>query len=442
MVEESGIAGMKEDLAQQVIEGGPVDDDLRAQQDNIFWLYLYSFRHLITKSKYATSPISPDDYCPDLFKMIDVYEDAIDRITTFYDPFEKWFHNDIIMNMIAFLMVFHNKKHPEFEAIVYDPRYIKSPAIYKIYLDFLSILTEEEHSALNVLHEITYQYGFYAWDLLSPEAYCRVSNFDTFLIECIQKNDKFVSPYIDGFLKKDTINTNDCIATECLVGKPSETKGKSKHSLLVYIDPSDKSLSFNKLKHSVNIGMTKASNGKNPGPIGNQSTAKTLFRINVKSKSFKKQYVFDTIEYAIHSYRFFFKENPFLFITTLPDNTFDNEGKVKLKTMNKNRNAEVKKTMACMKRSVGIRYEQREPSSRAIGLWLWDKVHFSDNPMTQAEAIEELLTKKLPASFDISIDRNRVNLDTVESALRKEYRLACRCIEKMEVLSLSKSLSK
>jgi len=66
--------------------------------------------------------------------------------------------------------------------------------------------------------------------------------------------------------------------------------------------------------------------------------------------------------------------------------------------------------------------EQVSNGARAIGLWLWDLIHF--NKMKQAEAIRHIL--------DSSFDHCRKAAD--ERALRRDYALAAKCIKQRAVL--------
>lgn len=75
-----------------------------------------------------------------------------------------------------------------------------------------------------------------------------------------------------------------------------------------------------------------------------------------------------------------------------------------------------------LKRVYVPRHEQLPNGARAVGLWLWDLVHF--NQIYQAEAIRRIL--------DAPFDHCRKTAD--ERALRRDYALAAKCIKQRAVL--------
>lgn len=78
-----------------------------------------------------------------------------------------------------------------------------------------------------------------------------------------------------------------------------------------------------------------------------------------------------------------------------------------------------------LKRIYVPRHEQLPNGARAIGLWLWDLVHFDQ--MYQAEAIRRILDAPFP----------HCRQGASEIALQKDYALAARCIKKRAVLKLT-----
>ncbi len=71
------------------------------------------------------------------------------------------------------------------------------------------------------------------------------------------------------------------------------------------------------------------------------------------------------------------------------------------------------------------RHEQLPNGARAIGLWLWDMVHFDQ--IYQAEAIRRILDAPFP----------HCRQGASEIALQKDYALAARCIKRRAVLKLT-----
>ncbi len=78
-----------------------------------------------------------------------------------------------------------------------------------------------------------------------------------------------------------------------------------------------------------------------------------------------------------------------------------------------------------LKRVYVPRHEQLPNGARAVGLWLWDLVHF--NQIYQAEAIRRILDAPFP----------HCRQGASEIALQKDYALAARCIKKRAVLKLT-----
>ena len=123
----------------------------------------------------------------------------------------------------------------------------------------------------------------------------------------------------------------------------------------------------------------------------------------------------------------------------------ENDQSIYIKREIKKYNLKIKESLERYKKTMEFPYEQRDLTSRLIGIWLWDGVHLIPNPMKPSEAIKEILFRfknKLPPSFTVVMDDDGGNQRIVKRMLGKEYNLACRCIEKCELLHLSKSKSK
>ncbi|MDD2389212.1 MAG: hypothetical protein PHP23_05710 [Desulfobacterales bacterium] len=427
------------------------DEVLKKQAWNIFWLYEYSKRHFHRKSKYFKTyewvPAHDKQYLikcswpkadKDMFRRRLSLVEILEWYLRFIEQWSSQSYLQIIRNSLvpngflvdlaAGIIVYHNENNPRPEDSFRDFR-ISDETLINC-RNVLNKATQPEKNVIKILHEITYDYGYYAWDLLIAEP-----NSDKLLNLCLSMGDKIDFPAVESFLKKAPMNRNNAIITEYLYeNKFAEYNNRSKHNLLVYIDPRDKSVSFNNIKNNVLSGIAVAQNGKVVS-VGNPNTAKILFRINVKSKSFTKNFVLQTIECTIEADHIY--QNKITFISSISDEMLQSEKNKDFLLEMIKQNAQTKKMIACYNKIISPPSEQRDPISRAIGLWLWDRVHFTPKPITQTEAIKEILKRKLPAQYDMSENKDRANKDYIERVLRKEYQLACQCIEKRELLSLS-----
>jgi len=388
---------------------------VQKSHNTVFWLYQYSKRHFFMKSEYA-------DSIKDLLKD---YGNIMEKLLKISINFQKQamrcnnmtsLINIQFQIMASFLIYYHNLNHPDIKDSYLDLFNFIPNEDYEYVINSLD---NYENGTLKVINSIAFDYGFYPWHFLS-KAY----NSDDILKKCLEGGDNYMLPNIPQFIKKDGVNIDTDIMQ---ISYPtssqidSQWRNDAKYQLTIFIDPMDESVPMKKRKDEIVEAIKKCQEGQTIS-VGDASKAKIAIQVNVKAKNFTQRYVLHRFEHSIIAYRLYGT------FTTSADGSKGNDkklGKLYLKNielLNLTRNKP---------------YERRSPASRAIGLWLWDKVYAGRPKLTQAEAVNEILKKDLPPEFVPS--EKFVGLAKVDviRKLHKELELANRCIENRTVELLS-----
>jgi hypothetical protein len=400
-------------------------DRLNKLMQTDFWRFQYSKRNFIQSDDSYQIEQNLKQYV-ELVKRISV--SRVDKQSK--ERFWWW----------AVLIIYHNSTHTSPGDQLNDLRI--NSALSDYVLVWLNQLSEEDLKTINIIHRISYNYGFFAWDLDLVESDDMLAILDQFIMN--KREDEVCLPHVETFLKKSSSVSDIEIDFADSNGDGLRSKVYNK-PLSIFLDPLE-SINISTLKAEIKEAIKT---DQWPASVGCLSTAKLAFHID-PNKNTKRQ-IFEVIELQIERYRVPASEN-----ITIVDgskvaqellaniekdlakddlNDEDRSMLNKVKKECKQTIVESNKQKRLFDVMRGTKHECRTLASRALGLYIWDRVYKGE--CSQSEAINELLERKLPAEYDVSSNENRKNIDDIKSILRREYRLACKCIDECEVLKLS-----
>ena len=404
------------------------DEKLKKCVNNIFWLYEYSIRHFYKFSEHR-------DSLEDLFKIYDeimymLLNSSIEFrnrvLATKTDQHKKKLFR---VAMDTFLIFFHNLNYPKYTWLCHFVDFIPN----KDFAHLLKVLSLRQRNALEVLHSISFDYGFYAWDFLEK------NDVDLILEKCLRGGQNCMMVNVPQFIKRDNVYIDQDIMEISYpetIQRERDFQSDPKYQLTIFIDP-DESISVNRIKDEVSVAINKCRRTRKDQKIQfcDKNKVKIVVQVNVKSKKFTERYVLYRIEQSILAYNLSgsLTAAPPVHNKKVKGTSFLNKG--------------MKKQELCFRKNLDLfllnttpSYEQRNSADRAIGIWLWDKVNAIEPRLKRSDAIKEILSKKLPTRFDFN-KTNSSSKETVKRMLKKEYELADKCIKNIRVEHLSKSIS-
>ena len=382
-------------------------------KSNIFWLYQYSVRHFFNYSIDSNSFEYLLDICEEIINILICGSETLARKVLFAE--DSVSRDKAIRYAMETLLVFY---HNDVKSNIYSERFLHAQD-YIPHTDYKSLilnLNEKQKKALKKIYSISYKYGFYVWDFLANV------DIEEILKKCVEESDDWYNYfYISQFAHKGSSPYIDQEILKIRYLESSQGAGclkpDSKYQITIYLDPTDKSISLNKIRNEIEIAINSCLRGKKDILLkfADPKRAKIKAQVNVKADKFKPRYVLHRVEHLIKAYNDFGKLTILLpSPSNIPSTGSDkdwNDG-VELWSL-----------------TTSPPYEKHDPAKRAIGLWLWDRTRSQNPEMKLQHALQEIISRKLIPEFYPS----RAKEDNIIRELKRHLKLTDECIREHTV---------